>query len=283
MIRSRRYAQIVALADALGTHFDLGLRAYDAGDLHGVQRHRAAVGMLPEGGPQSLEYLALRWRELWVLDQREAALEVARDANQRYPDDLDTALDLGDVLTDLGRGEEALEALTALVKRNPDDPDLWYEVGLAAERLERWETRLAAFKRVWDLEHAAEPGDRLWVSDERFTELAEGALERLPEGARRALGNVAVMVEDYPEAWIFETDVADPRVLGLFDGVERSVERGSDFVSRGPSLIHLFRWNIERFCHDEEEVEEQVEITVLHEVGHYLGLDEEDLRHRGLD
>ena len=47
-------------------------------------------------------------------------------------------------------------------------------------------------------------------------------------------------------------------------------------------MIHLFRWNIERICSSEAEVEEQVEITIRHEVGHYLGLDEDALHFRGL-
>lgn len=263
-------------------HFDLGLRAYDGGDADGVRRHRAAVGMLPEGGPACLAFLALHWRALWLEEQREQALEVVREAARRFPDDVDTVLELADVLHDMDADAEAAEVLMAAAGAHEDDPELWYEAGVAAERVEDWERRLASFKRVWELERDSEPPFRLWLPEERFVAVAEEAIERLPEHIREALGNVAIVVEDYPEAWIFETDVADSRILGLFDGPERAQERGVDFVATGPTRIYLFRWNIERMCGSPEEVEEQVEITVLHEIGHYLGLDEDELEMRGL-
>ncbi len=279
---SKRLRQIEARADSLRNHFDRGLRAYDNGDLVGVQRHRAAVGMLPEGGGKSLEFMALRWRELWLEGRREEALEVVREASELYPDDADTSLELGDVLNDLGRPLEALEILRAGATRHRHDADLWYEVGLAAEALQNWDLRAEAFKNVWQLEHDREPPHRLWLSEERFIEVAEQTLERISPLHRRSLGNVVIIVDDYPEEWIFETEVSDPRIMGLFDGPDRAMESGLDYVAHGPSRIYLYRWNIERVCGSEDEVEEQVEITVLHEVGHYLGLDEEALDFRGL-
>ena len=277
-----RTDRLLARSEALSVHFDLGLRAYDAGDSVGVARHRAAVGMLPEGGPRSLQYLALKWRELWLGERWDEALDVARTAAERYPDDADTALELGDILTDLGADAEALETLLACARQNVDDPDLWYEVGVVAERTERWDIRHEAFSCVWDLEHEREPGFRLYLPEARFLQVAEDTIGRLPPTTRQALGNVAVMVDNYPDRWILETEVSDPRLLGLFSGPERALEGASDHVAWGPAMIHLFRWNIERVCSNEEEVVEQVEITVLHEIGHYLGLDEEALHARGL-
>jgi len=135
---------------------------------------------------------------------------------------------------------------------------------------------------VWQLEHELEPVQRLYLSEDRFIETVEATIERLPPVARRALGNVAIIVEDYPEAWIVDEDVADPRILGLFDGPDRATEHSVNAVLDGPARIYLYRWNIERSCASEEEAIEQVEITVLHEVGHYLGLDEEALHFIGL-
>ena len=54
-------------------------------------------------------------------------------------------------------------------------------------------------------------------------------------------------------------------------------------VVDGPSRVYLFRWNIERICSSAEEAVEQVEITVLHEVGHYFHLDEDDMERLGID
>lgn len=282
MSQSKRLHQRAVRFDALKVHFDLGLRCYDAGDLYGVERHRAAVGMLPEGGALALEFLALRWRELWLQGHHEAALEVASEASRRYPADADTSMELADILRDLDRPEEALDTLMKAAQISTHDADLWYEIGLGAESLRRWDVRLDAFRNVWALEHDREPAKRLWLTEERFVEVATQTLERMPPVAKAALGNVVIFVDDYPEEWIFDTHVADPRVMGIFAGPDRATQLSTDYIASGPARIYLYRWNIERVCGSEEEAEEQVEITVLHEVGHYLGLDEEALDFRGL-
>lgn len=279
---SRTLSRLEPRADALRVHFDLGLRAYEDGDLEAVRRHRAAVGMLPEGGVACLPFLALRWRELWLSDRKDDALAAAREAARRFPDDPDTLLELADVLRETGSDADAAKLLLENAQRYPEDPEVWYEAGIAAERLENWDLRRECFHKVWELEHDAEPVFRLWLPEERFVEVAEETLERLPQGIRKSLGNIAILVEDYPEEWIFDTDVGDPRLMGLFDGPERSLEGGADYVAHGPARVYLFRWNIERMCRSEVDVEEQIEITVLHEIGHYLGLEEEELHLRGL-
>ena len=155
-------------------------------------------------------------------------------------------------------------------------------MGLVAERLERWDLRKQAFQQVWRLEHDEAPQSRLFISDEVFIETVEATIERLKPLAARALGNVAIFVEDYPEEWVVGDDIGDPRILGLFDGPTHASEHSVGAIIEGPARIYLYRWNIERTCGSLEEVKEQVEITVLHEIGHYLGLDEEALHFRGL-
>lgn len=238
--------------------------------------------MLPEAASGSLPYLALRWRELWLDGRRQDALAVARTAMARFPDDVDAVLEVADILVELEAFDEVAQMLVDAASKNPDDPEIWYEAGVALERVERWDLRHECFKQVWSLECQREPEFPMWLPEERFIEVAQAAIERLPDHVLEHLGNVAIMVEDYPGAWIFETEVSDPRLLGLFDGPESSYERGLDYVTDGPARIYLFRWNIERQCNSEDEVIEQVEITVLHEIGHYLGLDEDELHLRGL-
>lgn len=282
MQRSKRLNRRMLRHRALMTHFHLGLNAYDAGDLKQVQRHRAAIGMLPEGGSASLEFMALDWRARWLEDRHEEALAVAEAITRSFPDDPDGVLELAHILSDMERPREALAVLLDGTGKHEEDADLWYELGLVSEGLEEWDIRKQAFQAVWQLEHELEPIQRLYLSEDRFIETVEETIERLPPVARRALGNVAIIVEDYPEAWIIDEDVADPRILGLFDGPDRATEQSIDAVLDGPARIYLYRWNIERSCATEEEAIEQVEITVLHEVGHYLGLDEEALHFIGL-
>ena len=132
---TERYAErLIARGEAVQVHFDLGLRSYEAGDLYGVQRHLAALAMLPDAGVMSVAYLALKWRDLWMQDMRQEALTVARETVRLFPSDTDSVLELGDILVDLERNEEAISVLSAGAERQVTDADLWYEVGMVAEK-----------------------------------------------------------------------------------------------------------------------------------------------------
>lgn len=267
---------------ALDVHFDLGLKAFEDKDLERLKQNRIAIAMLPEGGMGALEYLALSWRLAWLEERFEDALETARTITRLFPEDPDGVLELAQILSDLGRAHEALDTLQAGVDKQPEDADLWFEMGLAAERTGKDALRKKAFHEVWKLEHERAPERSLFLTDELLEKTVEHTLTRLPPVAQRALKNVAIIIEDYPEEWVVTDDVADPRILGLFDGPPLPDELSVSAVIEGPARIYLFRWNIDRTCHTTDDAIEQVEITVLHEVGHYLGLDEEALDYRGL-
>ncbi len=68
---------------------------------------------------------------------------------------------------------------------------------------------------------------------------------------------------------------------GLFDGLPYP-DKGSG-VARGPNSIVLFQRNLEAFCRDTKEIEREIRTTVIHEAGHYFGMDEDELARRGLD
>jgi predicted Zn-dependent protease with MMP-like domain len=111
-------------------------------------------------------------------------------------------------------------------------------------------------------------GKRGNLSRQRFERLVRRALGGLPKEFRIRLENVAVVIEDEPPE-----DMAD--TMGLYEGVplnERSLE---DFTL--PDRITLFKGPIERTCGTEEELEAEVKLTVLHEVGHFFGLEETQL------
>jgi|GEM_PF-124979 len=280
--RSFQLWRRLARAQAIDVHFDLGLRAFEEKHLERLKQNRTAIALLPEGGMGALEYLALSWRLAWLEERHEDAVETAKAITKLYPEDADGVLEFAQILSDLGRSHEALDVLQAGVEARPEDADLWFEMGLSAERLGKEPLRKKAFHEVWKLEHEVEPERRLYLSEETFIKTVEDTIAKLPPVAQRALGNVAIMVEDYPEEWIVTDDVADPRILGLFDGPPLPEESSTSSIIEGPARIYLFRWNIERICNSAEEAVEQVEITVMHEIGHYLGLDEEALDFRGL-
>ena len=91
------------------------------------------------------------------------------------------------------------------------------------------------------------------------------ALAALPEEFRSRLENVAVLIEDEPSEDM-------PDTLGLYEGVPLT-ERSLDSITL-PDRITLFKGPIERAGRTEEEIEAEVRLTVLHEVGHFFGLEE---------
>lgn len=113
------------------------------------------------------------------------------------------------------------------------------------------------------------------ISEERFRELVQRAIDALPPLFRARLDNVEVIVEQRPTG---EQQAGFPGLLlGLYHGVPQS--RRSTFMPFiPPDVIFLFQRNIERVCRSEEELERQIRATLLHEIGHHFGMSEEDLR-----
>jgi predicted Zn-dependent protease with MMP-like domain len=106
----------------------------------------------------------------------------------------------------------------------------------------------------------------------KFEALVAQALRGLPRAFREKLTNVAIIVEDSPP----EEAQTRGLLLGLFHGIPRTEK--SVFSSSPPDRIFLYQRNIEAVCTNEAEVRRQIRATLLHEVGHYFGLGEEELR-----
>jgi predicted Zn-dependent protease with MMP-like domain len=106
-----------------------------------------------------------------------------------------------------------------------------------------------------------------------FDDHVRAALDELPPNIAAALGNVAVVVEnENPE---------DPNLLGLYHGVPLP-ERG-DMAGMPPDTISIYRVPLEESFPDPVELQEEIRITVLHELGHYFGLDEDQIADLGYD
>ncbi len=105
------------------------------------------------------------------------------------------------------------------------------------------------------------------------------AIDGLPEDFQKKLENIAIVVEDKPPPEI-QSKYKGRLLLGLYRGVPlptRSVWSNYQF----PDMITIYQRNIERICRTGEEIIHQVRKTVMHEIGHYFGMDEEDLRKSG--
>lgn len=115
------------------------------------------------------------------------------------------------------------------------------------------------------------------MSRRRFEELVADALDEIPPELAVEMDNVAVVVEDTPTPEQLEGH--DGTLLGLFEGV--SLAHRSPLATSLPDRISVFRRPLCALAHDEEDLGRQVRVTVLHEVGHYFGMSEEQLRELG--
>jgi predicted Zn-dependent protease with MMP-like domain len=118
------------------------------------------------------------------------------------------------------------------------------------------------------------------VDRDRFEKLVEESLESLPPDFARHLDNVVVVVEDVPSRDQLGQVGHDGQyeLLGLYEGIPLT-ERPRGYAGALPDRISIFRVPIERVCgSDETAIRKQVRETVMHELGHYFGMDEEQLR-----
>ena len=107
----------------------------------------------------------------------------------------------------------------------------------------------------------------------RFDDVVRSALDELPPKLAAGLRNVAVVVED--------ENAEDPDLYGLFEGIPLT-EGGPD-AGDLPNRIAIYRLPLEADFPDEDELRDEIRITVLHELGHYFGLDEERLEELGYE
>ena len=114
------------------------------------------------------------------------------------------------------------------------------------------------------------------MKKKRFEELVDGALSSLPEEFSELLDNVTIFIADRPsEATLREMGVPkDETLLGLYEGVPRT-ERTTDYGLVAPDTITIFQKPIEESCDSEDEIAEQLRRTILHELAHHFGIDED--------
>jgi predicted Zn-dependent protease with MMP-like domain len=247
----------------------------------------------------------------------EEALRLAKSTRKRFPAEPDAHLAYGDALWDAGDLAAAREAYENAGRLAPDSPDILATLGWAHFALLDFEAARKAATRSNNLEenasatallgHLAERDGDLAAAD-RFAARAQGldpegfplpcrlgeddfreavseALDRLPEEFREALdGELAVLVEPVPRLELLETENPpfDPEILGLYVGVPLPERETSTAPPKLPDVVYLFQRNLEHAVTNREELVEEIAVTVFHEVGHYLGYDDDELEERGI-
>lgn len=182
-----------------------------------------------------------------------------------------------------------------LVKFTEAREDAQRAVAIVPGYAQAWDLLSRALEFLGDATASAEASEKaealdsdqfpqpLDVSAEEFDALVAKCVAELPERIRAKLREVPVVVQDLPSVAMLtdEQPPLTPDLLGLFVGQHLFTEQSGAPASL-PGSIHLFRRNLLRACADREELAREVRITVQHEVGHLLGLDEDDLEDWGL-
>jgi predicted Zn-dependent protease with MMP-like domain len=116
----------------------------------------------------------------------------------------------------------------------------------------------------------------------RFERLVERAIAEIPEPFRAALAEVAIVIDDEPTPdQRRENDLSDDdQLYGLYEGVPRT-EYGADWAA-APNRITLFRLILEEDFADPRELADEVRLTVIHELAHHLGIDDDRLDELGV-
>jgi predicted Zn-dependent protease with MMP-like domain len=124
----------------------------------------------------------------------------------------------------------------------------------------------------------------LKMEREKFEQIVERAFERLPQNFREAVENVGIQVEDFPSDEIISRMRLGSRrmLLGLYQGVPLN-RRGSWYGMTGvmPDKISLYQKNIEAICATDEQIEAKIVEVLIHELGHYFGMDDNEIRNAG--
>jgi predicted Zn-dependent protease with MMP-like domain len=114
---------------------------------------------------------------------------------------------------------------------------------------------------------------------EKFEKLAEEALAQIPKKFKKLISNLALIVEEKPSREIYERTGSSPlsSILGHYHGVPFK-HRGPFYGNIPPDVIVIYQKSIENICSTEEEIKKKVREVVFHEIGHYFGLSDKELK-----
>lgn len=234
------------------------------------------LGRLEGGFPDSPEVPALMgdiWMNQGDLDY---ALELYDRAVEIDPEWSDGYTARANCLAELGQTEEAWSDVERALELDPDNPEAHFVKAILLE-IDR---RFRKAEEEYLIAHRLDPdgfGLPVRVTRREFDRVVTEAIQRLPKEFKDRMLGVQVFVADMPDPSLTVDGAWQPLILGLFDGPMTTEMTMMDAVPTPPPKIHLFQRNIERMCRSRDELLEEIEVTLQHEVGHYFGLDEDRL------
>ena len=250
----------------------LGLELAERGSRRALARRKRNVPLAADLAVLEAQALNDLGRSDEALDRVDAALRIA-------PGRGDALHEKGVALFDLSRFADAKAAFQKALTIQPDDAYTHQMFGLALEQLKDPQAD-AELRRAIELA-PTELSMPVLISTAEFQKEIDQVLQTLPAERRAKVQAIKIEIADLPDAADLRavSPPFPPTILGLYRGpVGRAAAPGDD-----PPSIVLYRKNLARAVKTRTELSEQIRDTLLHEIGHLEGLDEDDLRRRGME
>ncbi len=213
--------------------------------------------------------------------------EAALDCYDALPPEVrehpEALLERGRALLEVEGARAARPVFEAALEKEPEMSDAHHALGLTLEELGEQALAKKHFLETLRLDTRDDEAFEL-VSDAARDEIlahAARTVEGLPAEYRARLAHVPVVVEDRPARHLVEEGF-DPRAYGLFEGQDHGAVLSGETADAVTRIV-LYAANLIADFSEPEELAEEVRITVLHECGHFFGLDEDDMERLGLD
>ncbi len=237
-----------------------------------------ALPRLDRGSEGEVYYL--KAKAVFYLDDLEGALFLTRRAMKTSGEvPVYRAFD-GQILFELGRFDDARRSLESAVALDPESAHALYHLALVLERTGDLEGSERAFEAANALDPEQYPLP-VAVDEVFFRGAVSEAIDNLPRSIREYVEDVPVLVEDWPSEDLMAGESVSPQILGLYVGTPRT-EAGPSHQPTDVTRVVLFKRNLEKICRDREELIDQIQVTLRHEIGHHLGFSEEDMERLGL-
>ena len=232
-----------------------------------------------------VDVYALRAHAHWDLGELEEALRACEAGLRFGPDDKELLLDKGSILLEMGHEKRAVKPLERAVNVDPEFADAHYSLGLAYERIGNARLRDKHFARTAELDDKVKP--HLEMSEAEFSKLAERAMQLLSPQVKKVIAQTKLVLAPVPKTddpGFDEQNPYDPRRLLNLGHVSKPSGQRSFFAdAQPPETILLYRRNLERECIDSEDIVDQIQFSLTHEIGHrVLGLSDEELEAQGI-
>jgi predicted Zn-dependent protease with MMP-like domain/Flp pilus assembly protein TadD len=231
------------------------------------------------------EVYYLKAKALFYLEDLEGSLFLLRRALQVQGELPVYRAFEGQILFEMGRMAEARHSLERARGMEPDAPHTLYHLALITEH----EGNHLRAEQLFEQAERGQPDlypRPVRIEPAEFQATAEQAVRALPEQIQNYVANCPIIIEDLPGPSLIREYQIPPTLLGLFLGTPVTEPGYSPTMGTGlrvaPDKILLFKRNLEKVATSRADLIEQIQITVKHELAHYLGLDEDEVERLGL-